>query len=526
MPTSIATENARTGTARTLWDLPDGQFGGCPDLQGFVDGLTVDRSEVVQFKIGQTGPDLSWLVQIFRLGWYGGAGARLIATLAPSRAQMAIARRQPLPVTCDPSTDLQSADCSGWRCVMSWVVPSDVPGGVFLARLNRQDGQASHVQFVVREDDRRPDIRVQLADPTWHAYNAFGGLGGALYTGNSLYYGTDVDQYTNSCARVVSYDRPIINRGAVDRQYGAVKWSTFFTTEYPVIRWLERNGYDVAYMGGIDAMGGRNPDAEVAMMIGHNEYWSQDMKDAWIDHLRAGGHMIVCASNEAFWRTLGEKPDSTGRPRRIRCHKDILPGRTTPIAGWTGTWRAAGQPENAWTGTVFGLNGPDLHALTVPARLAGHPLWRDTEVATLTGGQVWTSGPDVIGFESDVAGPADTSSAGAGHYMEVPGPAVQYLSDTPITSDGNVLLDSGQAYGAGTVHHHLVAVARDSGGLTLATGTMNFAWTLDDGHLANGVGQDNTSDVLRQLLVNGLADMGVQPATLMDGLTVATAHRW
>lgn len=524
MPNPIVLENARTGTPPVVWDLPSGRFGGHPDLQGFVDGFSVNRGQPVTFKIAQSGTR-GWKVDIYRLGWYQGHGARLVATLHPSTAQFTIARSQPSPGDCDPGTELKSADCSAWRPTLTWVVPADVPSGVFVARVTRTDGWASHILFVSRDDNRRPAIRVQLADPTWQAYNAFGGLGSRLYLGNSLYYGVGVDQYHPDCARVVSYDRPIVNRGAVEREgYGAVEWSTFFTGEYPAVRWLERNGYDVAYQGGIDAMGGRGPNAVVAMMVGHNEYWSAPMRSSWLAHLSSGGHLFVMASNEVFWRTLGERPDASRRPRLVRCHKETIPGRTSPAAGWTGTWRDMGAPENQWTGTIFAVNGTTLRPLTVDGDYVRHPIWRNTAAAK--GG--WTSPPEILGFEIDTYGPSGTSSSTAAAWMANPGPAVTYASDTVIAVPAGMLLtDAGQAYGGpGTVHHRLVTVMRERGARTFATGSVNWALGLDNANTANGVGQDNTSPVIRQATVNVLADMGVRPGSPQPGMLVTAAQPW
>jgi hypothetical protein len=526
MPNLIATENARTGTPRSTWDLPVGQFGGHSSIQGYADGFSVDRSEPVNFKVAQTGT-LAWTATIFRLGWYQGHGARQIAKLTPTSEQMRLARSQPAPADCDPATPMLSADCSSWRTILTWKAPADVPGGVFVARLTRSDGAASHILFVVRDDARRPGIRVQLSDPTWQAYNAFGGLGANLYAGNSLYLGTAVNQYDNGCARVVSYDRPMVNRGAVDRAYGAVQWSTFFTGEYPAVRWLERMGYDVAYQGGIDAAGGRGPNAAVAMMVGHNEYWTPPMRDAWLAHLRAGGHMVVCSSNEAFWLTRGERPDVAGRPRHLRCHKDIIGGRTSPASGWTGTWRHIGMPENDWTGTIFAVNGALNRPLVVDARFATDPVWRNTPIARLTAGQSWTSPPEILGFEIDTYGPAGTESAGAAAYMATPGPAVKLASLTTIQApSGYLLVDSGQQYGAGWAHHATVRVRRDNGGLTFATGSINWALGLDGSNVPNHTGGTNVSPTIQQATANVLADMGVLPETLHAGLFMPAAVAW
>jgi hypothetical protein len=512
---SVAIENARPGVPRKIWDLPAGNFGGCPELQGFVDGFSVDIDEPVRFKVAQQG-SRGWLMEVYRLGWYQGHGARLLSTIHPPSEQMAAARRQPAPTDLDRG----SVECGAWQTIVSWKVPSGVPSGVFLARLVRTDGAASHILFVVRDDRRRPSLRVMLADVTWQAYNAFGGLGERLYAGNSLYLGTAVNQYHPDCAYVVSYDRPIVNRGACDpdRAYGAVQWSTFVTGEYPAVRWLERQGYDVAYMAGLDAAGSQAVNAPAGMIVGHNEYFSQQMKDVWVAHLKGGNHLFVCASNEAFWRVEGERLDGSRRPRRIRCHKEIIDGRPAPPYGYTGTWRARGEPENAWTGTIFAVNGPQTRALTVRPPYTRHRLWRDCGIA-----DGWTSPPEILGFEIDTYGSAGTSSAGAGRWMAEPGPAVTYASDTTIdASAGMLLLDAGQAYGGpGTVHHRLVWVDRANGGKTFATGSVNWALGLDDANTADKVGGDNTSPVIQQATVNGLADMGVRPSTPQARLVVS-----
>ncbi len=99
----------------------------------------------------------------------------------------------------------------------------------------RQDGTAgsSHVMFVVRDDDGRSDVLFQTSDTTWQAYNRYGG--NSLYTGNPA-----------GRAYKVSYNRPFTTR-----DYAPEDW--VFNAEYPMVRFLERNGYNLSYTTGIDA---------------------------------------------------------------------------------------------------------------------------------------------------------------------------------------------------------------------------------------------------------------------------------
>ena len=46
----------------------------------------------------------------------------------------------------------------------------------------------------------------------------------------------------------MSYNRPFTTRAAGEGPH----YSWVFSAEYPMVRWLEANGYDVSYISGID----------------------------------------------------------------------------------------------------------------------------------------------------------------------------------------------------------------------------------------------------------------------------------
>jgi hypothetical protein len=547
--TIIAAENALTGTARATWDLASPNLGGVSTLQGFVDGFTVDKTGTVNFKIAQSDA-AGWSAELFRLGYYNGDGARSYGTITPSGGQVTASQAQPSPGDADANTTLLSADAGNWSTTLTWTPPAWAPTGMYVLRLNRTGGGASHVMFILRDDARHADLMFMPADSTWQAYNAWGGMDGSMYGGNSLYYGTSVDQYNADAARFVSYNRPIVNRGAADsgRSYGAVEWSTFFTSEYGMLRFLERNGYDVKYYGCIDAAGdatgthltgngSTRGGVGAAMFVGHNEYWSDGMRAGWETAKAAGLSVFSCAGNEVFWRLVGSANDADGRPRTWECYKSTIAARgSTGRTEWTGTWRdpdGAGKggdrPENTFTGTIFVVNGPDLRSLVVPYNggYSGQPLWRNTSVASLTAGQTYTSGNQILGFEWDTYGPAGVSTTAA-NYLAAPHPSARYCSDVTYSiSSGLLLTDAGDVYNAaGTATHRLVAMpSGNNGGITFGTGTVNWAFGVDDANTYQQ-GTDNTDTVLRQATVNILMDMGAAPSSLMSGLTSPSAVDW
>ena len=77
-------------------------------------------------------------------------------------------------------------------------------------------------------------------------------------------------------ARKVSYNRPFMNRDPSGLNSGAVE-GFLWDSEYPMIRWLEANGYNVSYASGLDT--DRRGTAaltqhKVFLSVGHDEYWS------------------------------------------------------------------------------------------------------------------------------------------------------------------------------------------------------------------------------------------------------------
>ena len=150
-------------------------------------------------------------------------------------------------------------DCGNWSVSASWTVAhaEAAVSGMYIAKLVREDAPsgASHIVFIVRDDASTSDILLQTSDTTWQAYNRYGGY--------SLYAGP------RSHAHKVSYNRPFTTRDAPTEDW-------LFNAEYPMLRWLERNGYDVSYSTDLDSDRTREPDLESQdlYVLGHDEYWS------------------------------------------------------------------------------------------------------------------------------------------------------------------------------------------------------------------------------------------------------------
>src|SRR5580700_2110029 len=235
-------ENCLPGNPPSQWYVVG---AGSNNIQGFTTDISVNIGQTVFFKINTNA--VAYSINIFRMGYYQGNRARLVASISPTAP---LPQNQP-PCLTDSSTGL--TDCGNWAISASWVVPGTATSGVYFAQLMRSDtGEASPVLFVVRNDASHSDILAQTSDESWHAYNDYGG--------NSLYTGEVSRAYK------VSYNRPF----NVPNMYA---W--FFSAEYPMIRWLEANGYDVSYFAGVDTdrNGALITQHKVFTSIGHDEYW-------------------------------------------------------------------------------------------------------------------------------------------------------------------------------------------------------------------------------------------------------------
>ena len=503
----IVAENNLPGSPRSAWDL---NRGASSAIEGFATQMSVDHGQTVQFKVKTSAR--SYRVDVYRLGYYAGAGARLVATLAPSAIPS-----QPAPLR-NAATGL--VDAGNWAVTASWAVPVSAVSGVYVAKLVRTDGTfgENHVPFVVRDDERRAAILLQTSDTTWQAYNTWGG--------NSLYAGSPAGR-----AYKVSYNRPFVNR------FGDTTGTTgprdfLFNSDYPVLRWLEANGYDVSYAAGADAdrAGAELLEHRLYLSVGHDEYWSGPQRASVEAARDAGVNLAFFSGNEVFWKTRWEAGTDASRAayRTLVCYKEThANAKIDPLdpPTWTGSWRDprfsppadGGRPENGLTGTIFMVNDGSLDRVTVPSAEGRMRFWRNTSVATLAPGAVATLTGDDLTYEWDED--LDDGARPAG------------LVRLSSTTDGSVQLlqDYGSTYGTGSATHAMTLYRAPSRALVFAAGAARYAWNLDDTHDVDPgtpVGVSPAADVrVQQATVNLLADMGIQPAAspLLPGLAAAAA---
>ena len=483
----IVTENQLTGNSSTEWDV---NLAGDLSIQGFATDISVNRGQTVRFKISTDAS--AYTVKIYRLGYYGGLGARYWgdATITATLPQV-----QPAPYE-DPATGI--VDCGTWLESAHWDVPANAVSGYYLAVLQRTDNNGrSHIPFIVRDDASTADIFFQASDATWQAYNPYGG--------NSLYVGAT--SYPAGHAVKVSYNRPFITRGGGGGGGAMEDW--LFNAEYPMIRFLERNGYDIAYTTNTDMArdGARILQHNVFLSVGHDEYWSAEQRAA-VENARANGvHLAFFSGNEVYWKTRWETSyDGNNTPfRTLVCYKEGTIGeifcgsKCDPSSEWTGLWRApdgagygGNNPENSLTAQI----GWDLAtgSIQVPSNYRNLRFWRNTSVASMGIEDVKVFPYGTLGYEWDFEQTTYESNYPPGRIR---------MSNT--TLNGKV--------------HKLAMYKHSSGALVFGAGTVQWSWGLDSWH---DRGEEDPDVDMQQATINLLADMDAQPATLMAGLTAAS----
>jgi hypothetical protein len=285
----IAQENAREGSLD--WQLTrvrlDSTAGfRASTIEGYCSKQSVKAGESIDIFVS-TKPTAKFEIEIFRTGYYGGRGARLMTKLGPFEG-----KTQETPAM----GEKQLHECR-WEACTSVKIPEDWVSGVYLGRLTTLPESGpywqSYVVFIVK-DDRPADILVQCSDNTWQAYNRWPDKY-SIYTHPKGVQGPWAD---------VSYDRPYAKYAQIyenPQSIGSGEWLCF---EFPMAYWLEQEGYDVTYCSNVDL---RTPDralkCKAFLSVGHDEYWHIDQYNSVLALRDAGVNVMFFSGNSVCWVT-------------------------------------------------------------------------------------------------------------------------------------------------------------------------------------------------------------------------------
>jgi len=445
----IALENAKKGSSD--WRLHSARSNH--RIAGYASRTSVSAG--ASFDVYVDTRAATYRADIFRMGYYGGAGGRRVASI-----DGLVGHRQS---SCETTTVRHTVQCD-WQRSFRVDTHTDWESGVYLVKLSASDGTQSWVPFVVRERSPAAPIVVQTSVTTWQAYNAWGGRN--LYSGPCVYRGTvippssDEDQQpapsgTSSPAPASASPSPhAATRGAASPQPGVSVFPSasptpfpsvtptaspdpspspsvtstakpravydcgaasrsraasfdrpymfpgdgqFFRFEYPLVYWLESQGMYVAYATDVDLHEGFEAldSRRVSISAGHDEYYSSEMRDS-LEKALAGGTSLAFFGGNDLYRHIRFEPSPLGPDRIEVNYKSAAedPYLRIDRTQVTSQWREwpVNRPEQALLGAQYECN---------PARAdwvaTGEPAWLYRGTGFAAGDSV----PNLVGYEYD-----------------------------------------------------------------------------------------------------------------------------
>jgi hypothetical protein len=374
----IVVENQNAGS--TNWNLSNSGSDAVGQIKGYASAASINKGESITFFVS-VNPAQAFAIDVYRLGWYGGAGGRLMQHLDALQGMQ--------QETCPTDPTLGTIVCT-WNPSFTLTVPGTWTSGVFVAVLNSAAGFQNYIVFVVRDDSRTADLLYQLGVNTLEAYNNWPNdnkTGKSLYDYNS--FGAKTITGTARAAKV-SFDRPYRDDGSG----GLFYWQLW---DLHLIHWLEKNGYDVAYSTDLDTHlnGSRLLGFKGFISAGHDEYWSKAMYDNVQAARDNGVNLAFFGANAIYWQARYE-PSAVGVPNRILvCYKDAS---LDPVQGSTTTvqWRdpLLNRPEQALMGVQF---SDENGSQNFPYVVTNSSSW----VYGNTGFTDGSSVPGIVGYEWD-----------------------------------------------------------------------------------------------------------------------------
>ncbi|MFI0820488.1 N,N-dimethylformamidase beta subunit family domain-containing protein [Streptomyces sp. NPDC021098] len=432
-PTSRASRRAREAAERALPGSPDWRLrsvGPAAAVQGYADRVSVLPGEEFGLYVSTTAP--GFRVSAYRVGWYGGAQARLVW-----RSERVRGVRQGAPELSAATRTIQA----GWERSLR-VATANWPEGAYLLRLDAEDGHQRYVPIVLRSRTARGRTVLMHAVATWQAYNTWGGY--------SLYQGADGSYGTRSLA--VSFNRPYAGNGA----------EKFLVYERAAVVLAERLGIPLAYTTGVDVA--LDPSAldgaTAALSLGHDEYWTPEQREHVTRARDAGTNLAFLGANACF-RRIRLGPGPGGVPARtVVCYKTAyrddpyLVGHRRDMATTDFRLPPAADPESSLIGVMYEGYPTDAPYVVLES---GHWLFKGT------GAERGAAYDHLVGVEYDRVTPGDPT----------PEP-LEIIAHSPLVCKGR------------HSHSDSAYYTVESGAGVFASGTMRWVEALMAGTRENG----------------------------------------
>jgi hypothetical protein len=410
----IKFENEKEGT--TGWQLTYVKFDAKAKYrQSLIEGYCTRTSVAAGEKIGfcvSTAPASPFTIDLYRLGYYGGKGGRLVKQLGPF-----MGKPQPVPAV----GEKRLRECA-WEPAVTLEVPKEWVSGVYLAKLSAEKHRyQSYCVFIVR-DDRPADVLFQCSTNTWQAYNKWP-------ENHSLYDNDRADKRPLVSGVQVSFDRPYAKYPQVTDNPLSLGSGEFLLFEFPFSFWLEQHGYDVTYCANEDVHSSLDTitRCKAFLSVGHDEYWSRRQYDNCIEAVKRGVNFGFFSGNSCCFVTPFS-PSSAGTPNRILERMGRYGGIRKGEEKWMADLPTEAPNEATLIGaqTVTPFNGSGDWVCTNPKHwiFDGTGMKQGEKIPGLVGWEFHGDPLKIPGLEIVAAGKTLTGGEAESHYEATiyPGP--------------------------------------------------------------------------------------------------------
>ncbi|MEI6294781.1 MAG: N,N-dimethylformamidase beta subunit family domain-containing protein [Actinomycetes bacterium] len=299
----LQTENAKVST-----DITMGQFGHSytPWPEGsalWLDktsvgcGATVGIHASLSPMFDGTTSKSPRVFEAIRIGWYGGAGGRVVWSSAPIKL-----KNLKTPVPKDATRMIQTS----WPVTISVSTANWLPGFyLFVSKLPGGKFESS-APLIIRAPLSNSTLALVHSTMTWAAYNTFGG--------RSLYVGPGISkkQKYYERSRIVSMDRPLAGSGN----------ELLFRDALPIVQLAEKENISLDQFADTDINASPAILSHFAGVVwsGHPEYWTQTLFNAAIAARNSGVNLAFFGANTAYWRA-NLLPSPHGKDREVEVYR-------------------------------------------------------------------------------------------------------------------------------------------------------------------------------------------------------------
>jgi hypothetical protein len=410
----IKGENEKPGT--TDWQLTYVKFDGKGKFrQSLIEGYCTRTSVAAGEQIGfcvSADPATPFDIDIYRLGYYGGAGGRLVQHLGPFDGT---------PQETPPVGDKRLRECK-WKPTIAFDVPNDWLSGVYLAKLSAAKHRyQSYCIFIVR-DERPADVLFQCSTNTWQAYNKWP-------ESHSLYDNDRPDKKPLVSNVRVSFDRPYAKYPQVTDNPLSLGSGEFLLFEFPFAYWLEQHGYDVTYCANEDVHNSLETvtRCKAFLSVGHDEYWSRKQYDHCMEAVKRGVNFGFFSGNSCCF-VVPMLESSAKVPNRVIERVGRYGGIRPGEEKWMADLPEEAPNEATLIGaqTVTPFNGSGDWICTMPEHwiFAGTGMKKGDRIPGLVGWEFHGDPLKIASLEVVAAGPTTNGGDKDSHYEATiyPGP--------------------------------------------------------------------------------------------------------